>query len=44
MDRSLVSRVIKNMSAHIIYHDRVKAREYYEDNPSASYREVADPT
>ena len=44
VDRSLVSRVIKNMSAHIIYHDRGKAREYYEDNPSASYREVADPT
>jgi phage N-6-adenine-methyltransferase len=33
--------VIKKSQARIIYHDRVKAREYYEDNPDASYREVA---
>ncbi len=33
--------VVKKSRAKIIYHDRVKAREYYEDNPDASYREVA---
>ncbi|AFH21874.1 hypothetical protein OSG_eHP11_00135 [environmental Halophage eHP-11] len=41
VDRSLVSRVVNNVNAHIIDHDRVKARKYYEDNPDASYREVA---
>jgi DNA-binding transcriptional ArsR family regulator len=41
VDRSLVSRVISNVNAHIIYHDRVKARRYYEENPDASYREVS---
>jgi 16S rRNA G966 N2-methylase RsmD len=33
--------VVKNSQVGVIYHDRVKAREYYEDNPDASYREVA---
>jgi len=28
VDRSLVSRVIKNVNAHIIYHDRVKASQH----------------
>jgi len=41
VDHSLVSRVIRNWNSPIIYHDRAKAREYYEDNPDASYREVA---
>ena len=41
VDQSLVGRVVKNMNAHIIYHERIKAREYYEDNPEASYREVS---
>ena len=36
-----VGRVCKNFQVEIITHDRVKAREYYEDNPDASYREVA---
>jgi hypothetical protein len=34
MDGSTLE-VIKNPHAGIIYHDRVKAREYYEDNPDA---------
>lgn len=42
VDQSLVSRVVNNMNAHIIYHDRVKAREYYKKNPDASYRDVAE--
>jgi len=41
VDRSLVSRVCKNIDANIITHDRVEAREYYENNPDTSYREVA---
>ena len=42
VDRSLVSQVVRNGNNPIIYHDRVKAREYYEENPDASYREVAE--
>ena len=42
VDRSLVSQVVRNGNSPIIYHDRVKAQEYYEENPDASYREVAE--
>jgi hypothetical protein len=33
VDRSTVTKVVKNVNGHIIYHDRIKAREYYEKNP-----------
>jgi N6-adenosine-specific RNA methylase IME4 len=39
--RQLVNGVVNNANSCIIYHDRVKAREYYEANPDASYRDVA---
>lgn len=42
VSQQLVSRVVKDTNHSIIYHDRVKAREYYRDNPDASYREVAE--
>lgn len=42
VDNSLVGRVVKDLQSQIIYHDRVKAREYYRDNPDASYRDVAE--
>lgn len=42
VSRQLVTRVVKNANHSIIYHDRVTAREYYRDNPNASYREVAE--
>ncbi|PSP87005.1 hypothetical protein BRC87_12280 [Halobacteriales archaeon QS_4_66_20] len=35
VDWSLVSRVVKNVNAHIIDHERLKACEYYEVNPDA---------
>lgn len=38
----LVSDVVNNLGTEIIYHDRLKAREYYRDNPDASYRKVAE--
>jgi len=41
VDHSLVSGVVRNWTSPIIDHDRLKARRYYEDNPDASYREVA---
>ena len=34
--------MVNRANDSIIYHDRVKAREYYEDHPDASYREVAE--
>jgi hypothetical protein len=37
-----VGRAVKNFQVEIIDHDRVKAREYYEENPDASYREVSE--
>jgi len=37
----LVTTVVNRSNDTIIYHDRVKAREYYEENPDASYRDVA---
>ena len=42
VSQQLVSKVINRTNSSIIYHDRVKAREYYEENPGASYREVAE--
>jgi transposase-like protein len=33
--------VLENYQQEIIQHDRLAARRYYEDNPDASYREVA---
>jgi|APHM01.1.fsa_nt_gi DNA modification methylase len=42
VSQRLVSGVVKNRNGSIIYHDRIQAREYYEDNPDASYREVAE--
>jgi len=36
-----VMRVLRNFQEEIIKHDRLKAREYYRENPDASYREVA---
>ena len=41
VSRPVVHRVCKNIDANIITHDRVKARRYYDENPDASYREVA---
>lgn len=41
VSQPLVSGVVNDISHDIIYHDRLKAREYYRDNPDASYREVA---
>lgn len=41
VDASTVSRVLKNLQAQVIKHDRLKAREYYRENPDASYREVS---
>jgi hypothetical protein len=35
VDDATVTRVVNSLQAQIIYHDRVKAREYYEDNPDA---------
>jgi hypothetical protein len=35
VSRPVVNRVVNNVDVNIIYHDRVKAREYYEDNPAA---------
>jgi hypothetical protein len=32
-----VTKVINRANDSIIYHDRVRAREYYEQNPDASY-------
>jgi len=37
-----VTDVVNRSNDTIIYHDRVKAREYYEENPDASYREVSE--
>lgn len=37
----LVSGVVKKFNGELIDHDRLKAREYYRDNPDTSYREVA---
>ena len=42
VSRELVNQVIKNTNGSIIYHDRVKAREYYDGHSDASYREVAE--
>jgi site-specific DNA-adenine methylase len=42
VSQPLVNGVVKNITSNIIYHDRIQAREYYEDNPDASYREVAE--
>jgi ParB-like chromosome segregation protein Spo0J len=41
VSEALVTEVCKKFTSEIITHDRVKAREYYENNPDASYREVA---
>lgn len=41
VDQSVVSRVLNSMQRHIIKHDRLKTREYYRENPDASYREVS---
>jgi hypothetical protein len=43
VSQQLVTRVVKDTNGSIIYHDRAKAREYYGENPDASYREVAVP-
>jgi site-specific DNA-methyltransferase (adenine-specific) len=42
VSRRLVSQVINSGTDAIIYHDHVAARDYYENNPDASYREVAE--
>lgn len=42
VSRELVNKVVNRGNDTIIYHDRVKAREYYEENPDASYREVSE--
>jgi phage N-6-adenine-methyltransferase len=36
-----VGGVLKNSTGRIILHERLKAADYYEENPQASYREVA---
>ena len=41
VSRQLVTRVIRNANGGVIYHDRARAREYYGQNPDASYREAA---
>jgi len=42
VSQPMVHRVVNNIDANIIYNDRVKAREYYEENPDASYLEVSE--
>jgi ParB-like chromosome segregation protein Spo0J len=41
VSQELVTDVVNRSNGTIIDHDRVKARRYYEENPDASYREVA---
>jgi ParB-like chromosome segregation protein Spo0J len=41
VSRQLVTEVVNSANDGIIYHERLKARDYYEENPQASYREVA---
>lgn len=41
VSRATVKRVFDNGHLTIIEHDRLRARRYYENNPDASYREVA---
>jgi phage N-6-adenine-methyltransferase len=41
VSRPLVSEVLDYVNGNIIKHARARARQYYRDNPDASYREVA---
>lgn len=41
VSQPLVSQVCDRISRNIVTHDRIRARDYYRDNPNASYREVA---
>jgi ParB-like chromosome segregation protein Spo0J len=41
VSRPLVTQVSENVNGNIIRHARLKAQEYYDKNPDASYREVS---